>query len=278
LYWCSKRSWKSEFALQNSYPENSFRAFWDPYKSITLPFLTNRLYDLKKTAEVCFLHICSRTEKSGLSALEFSVYFTGNENQKWSRKEPNSASHLNHLVMLSKRWEALRQMRILRKSQKSLPRITCVDPTNYENNLAHKFCYFFFFKMKQATNENSRIDRCWGSIDSLHKNLRYRQPDKLIYGKIHFYLKDAKVMDFLKRYRKEIRSRLPRQTVSREKLEKILEAGRLALQQKPWTLTFYCITDAAKRKVLSKRMFAKFIVESPIVIVACGDKEVSPDW
>ena len=25
-------------------------------------------------------------------------------------------------------------------------------------------------------------------------------------------------------------------------------------------------------------MFAKFIAESPIVIVACGDKEASPDW
>jgi nitroreductase len=67
--------------------------------------------------------------------------------------------------------------------------------------------------------------------------------------------------------------------VPREKLEKILEAGRLAPSAKnlePWH--FIAVTNAAKRKVLSKGMFAKFVAESPAVIVACGDKEASPDW
>lgn len=63
----------------------------------------------------------------------------------------------------------------------------------------------------------------------LHKNLRYRQPDKLIYGKIHFYLKDAKVMDVFEavQERRSVRAYQDK-PVSREKLEKILEAGRLA--------------------------------------------------
>jgi len=67
--------------------------------------------------------------------------------------------------------------------------------------------------------------------------------------------------------------------VPREKLEKILEAGRLAPSAKniePWH--FIAVTDAAKRKILSKGIYAKFVAESPVVIVACGDKKASPDW
>ena len=67
--------------------------------------------------------------------------------------------------------------------------------------------------------------------------------------------------------------------VPREKLEKILEAGRLAPSAKniePWH--FIAVTDAEKRKALSMGMFAKFLAQAPVVIVACGDKKASPDW
>jgi len=67
--------------------------------------------------------------------------------------------------------------------------------------------------------------------------------------------------------------------VPREKLEKILEAARLAPSARnlePWH--FVVVTDIAKRKVLSKGRFAKFVAEAPVVIVACGDKKASPDW
>jgi nitroreductase len=67
--------------------------------------------------------------------------------------------------------------------------------------------------------------------------------------------------------------------VSREKLEKILEAARLAPSAKniePWH--FIAVTDAEKRKALSGGTWAKFLTQSPLVIVACGDKKASPDW
>lgn len=67
--------------------------------------------------------------------------------------------------------------------------------------------------------------------------------------------------------------------VPREKLEKILEAGRLAPSARncePWH--FIAVTDAEKRKRLSKGMWAKFVAQAPLVIVACGNKKASPDW
>ena len=67
--------------------------------------------------------------------------------------------------------------------------------------------------------------------------------------------------------------------VPKEKLEKILEAARLAPSAKnlePWH--FIAVTDAKKRKILSKGTYAKFCAEAPLVIVACGDKKASPDW
>jgi nitroreductase len=67
--------------------------------------------------------------------------------------------------------------------------------------------------------------------------------------------------------------------VEREKMEKILEAGRLAPSAKnvePWH--FIAVTNAAKRKVLSGGTWAKFLSQSPLVIVACGDKKASPNW
>jgi len=65
----------------------------------------------------------------------------------------------------------------------------------------------------------------------------------------------------------------------KEKLERILEAGRLAHSARnvePWY--FIVVTDAEKRKILSKGRYAKFLTQSPVVIVACGDKEASADW
>jgi nitroreductase len=67
--------------------------------------------------------------------------------------------------------------------------------------------------------------------------------------------------------------------VPREKLEKILEAARLAPSARntqPWH--FIVVTDGVKRKVLSKGRFAKFVAEAPVVVIACGDKKASPDW
>ncbi len=68
-------------------------------------------------------------------------------------------------------------------------------------------------------------------------------------------------------------------SVEREKIEKILEAGRLSPSAKniePWH--FITVTNAQKRKALSGGTWAKFLTQSPLVIVACGDKKASPDW
>ena len=67
--------------------------------------------------------------------------------------------------------------------------------------------------------------------------------------------------------------------VEREKIEKILEAGRLApsvRNSEPWH--FIIVTNAEKRKALSKVLYAKFVSQAPLVIVACGDKKASADW
>ena len=67
--------------------------------------------------------------------------------------------------------------------------------------------------------------------------------------------------------------------VPREKLERVLEAGRLApsaRNSEPWH--FIVVTDEVKKKVLSHGRFAKFVAHAPVVIVACGDHEASPDW
>jgi len=78
--------------------------------------------------------------------------------------------------------------------------------------------------------------------------------------------------------RRSIRAYLDKM-VSEDKIEKILEAARLAPSAgniEPWH--FIVVTDAEKRKALSKGIFARFISEAPVVIVACGDKKASADW
>jgi nitroreductase len=62
-------------------------------------------------------------------------------------------------------------------------------------------------------------------------------------------------------------------------IEKVLEAARVSPSAKnlqPWH--FILVTDPEKRKALSKGVYAKFVHEAPIVIVACGDEKVSPKW
>jgi nitroreductase len=67
--------------------------------------------------------------------------------------------------------------------------------------------------------------------------------------------------------------------IPKEVLERILEAGRVApsaSNKQPWH--FIVVTDSEKRKVISRGSFAKFVAESPVVIVGCGDTEASPKW
>jgi nitroreductase len=78
--------------------------------------------------------------------------------------------------------------------------------------------------------------------------------------------------------RHSARSYLP-DKVPIEKMMKILEAARLAPSAgniQPWH--FIIVTEQRKREKLSKGRYAKFLVESPIVIVGCGDRQASPNW
>jgi nitroreductase len=67
--------------------------------------------------------------------------------------------------------------------------------------------------------------------------------------------------------------------VPREKLEKILEAARLAPSaSNVQPRHFIVVTDEEKREALSAGMFAKFLKHTPVVIAACGDEKKSPKW
>ena len=65
-----------------------------------------------------------------------------------------------------------------------------------------------------------------------------------------------------------------------EKLDRILEAARLAPSAgsiQPWH--FIVVTDREKREVLAKGgRYARFLAESPVTIVGCGDQKASPNW
>lgn len=64
-----------------------------------------------------------------------------------------------------------------------------------------------------------------------------------------------------------------------EVLDKILETGRIApsaSNRQPWH--FIVVKDKEKRFALTAGPYAKFLKESPVVIVGCGDKRTSPDW
>jgi nitroreductase len=81
------------------------------------------------------------------------------------------------------------------------------------------------------------------------------------------------------RKRKSIRAYVST-PVPEEKLEKILEAARLAPSAEniqPWY--FIIVTDHEKRKQIAKSgVFAGFLEEAPVVIVGCGDRRASPKW
>jgi nitroreductase len=78
--------------------------------------------------------------------------------------------------------------------------------------------------------------------------------------------------------RRSVRSYSER-PVPKEALERILEAGRIApsaSNRQPWH--FIVVTDREKREVISRGPYAKFVVESPVVIVGLGDTKASPKW
>lgn len=79
--------------------------------------------------------------------------------------------------------------------------------------------------------------------------------------------------------RRSIRSYRPK-PVPTKSLNKILEAARLAPSahnSQPWH--FIIVTDPEKRKAIAKEcMFGRFLSESPVVIVGCGDPSASPGF
>lgn len=79
--------------------------------------------------------------------------------------------------------------------------------------------------------------------------------------------------------RKSIRSYKPI-PIPEESLIKVIEAARMtpsAGNIQPWH--FIMIKDEDKRKRIAKGCrYGKFLSESPIIIVACGNKKTSPHW
>ncbi len=80
------------------------------------------------------------------------------------------------------------------------------------------------------------------------------------------------------RARKSVRS-YEEKPVSKETLERILEAGRIAPSAsnvQPWH--FIVVTDQQKRTALSAGRYAKFLKNTPVVLVGLGDREAAPEW
>ena len=79
--------------------------------------------------------------------------------------------------------------------------------------------------------------------------------------------------------RRSIRAYEPTK-VPKKTLNRILEAAQLAPSAgnvQPWH--FIVVTDSQKRKRLAEGgRYAKFLAESPVVIVGCGDHVASPKW
>lgn len=65
-----------------------------------------------------------------------------------------------------------------------------------------------------------------------------------------------------------------------EKLKKVLEAARLAPSAgniQPWQ--FVVVTASDKRRKIAKGCrYGRFLAESPVVIVGCGNQKASPCW
>jgi len=79
--------------------------------------------------------------------------------------------------------------------------------------------------------------------------------------------------------RKSVRSYM-QTPVPDEALVKVLDAARLAPSAgnlQPWH--FVIVRDEEKRARIAKGCrYGRFLDESPVVIVACGDKKASPRW
>jgi nitroreductase len=87
-------------------------------------------------------------------------------------------------------------------------------------------------------------------------------------------------MDVLEavRTRKSVRA-YDEKPIPEEVLTRILEAARLSPSAKnlqPWH--FIVVRDPARRTVLSEGTWAKFLRESPVVVVGCGDRKASEHW
>lgn len=80
------------------------------------------------------------------------------------------------------------------------------------------------------------------------------------------------------RLRRSVRAYDPR-PVPEDALTEVLEAGRIApsaMNYQPWH--FIVVRDPDKRKALTDGRYAKFLTQSPVVIVGLGDKKASPKW
>jgi nitroreductase len=80
------------------------------------------------------------------------------------------------------------------------------------------------------------------------------------------------------RIRKSVRA-YDSSPIPNEILLRILEAGRLAPSAgniQPWH--FIVVSDVEKRRRFAQARYARFLAESPVVIVGCGDQRASPQW
>ena len=114
----------------------------------------------------------------------------------------------------------------------------------------------------------------------LNFNPKIKHENRISVSLLQFLLNEMDLMEVFEAIQKRhsVRSYLADE-VPRVKLEKILEAARLAPSAgniQPWH--FIVVTDQKKRKKLSKGKYAKFLMESPVVIVGCGNKKASPNW
>ncbi len=78
--------------------------------------------------------------------------------------------------------------------------------------------------------------------------------------------------------RKSVRS-YEDKPVPADALDRVLEAGRIAPSAsnvQPWH--FIVVTDQQKRIALSAGRYAKFLKNTPVVIVGLGDREAAPEW
>ena len=79
--------------------------------------------------------------------------------------------------------------------------------------------------------------------------------------------------------RKSVRSYEPTPIPS-EKLKKVLEAARLAPSAgnvQPWR--FIVVLDPQKRRKIARGCrYGRFLEESPVIVVGCGDQKASPRW